>query len=84
MAYTLVFANLGANYGTAKIGVIIYAMNIMKETSIIKGLIPIFKAAILNIYWINFSSYLAQKLSGNKTYNGQKEYQICELEYLED
>ena len=41
IACALVFANLGAAYGTAKSGVGICAMGIMKPTSIIKGVIPV-------------------------------------------
>ena len=50
IACALVFANLGAAYGTAKSGVGICAMGIMKPTSIIKGVIPVIMAGIFCVY----------------------------------
>ena len=63
IACALVFANLGAAYGTAKSGVGICAMGIMKPTSIIKGVIPVIMAGILGIYGLIVAVILAQKLS---------------------
>ena len=64
----LVFANLGAAYGTAKSGVGICAMGIMKPSSIIKGVIPVIMAGILGIYGLIVAVILGQKLSGEKIY----------------
>ena len=64
----LVFANLGAAYGTAKSGVGICAMGIMKPASIIKGVIPVIMAGILGIYGLIVAVILGQKLSGENTY----------------
>ena len=66
----LVFANLGAAYGTAKSGVGICAMGIMKPSSIIKGVIPVIMAGILGIYGLIVAVILGQKLNG---YIGYKE-----------
>ncbi len=63
IACALVFANLGAAYGTATSGVGICAMGIMKPTSIIKGVIPVIMAGILGIYGLIVAVILAQKLS---------------------
>ena len=68
IACALVFANLGAAYGTAKSGVGICAMGIMKPTSIIKGVIPVIMAGILGIYGLIVAVILAQKLSGENSY----------------
>ena len=76
IACALVFANLGAAYGTAKSGVGICAMGIMKPTSIIKGVIPVIMAGILGIYGLIVAVILAQKLSGDNNYiNVKKGYQ---------
>ena len=64
----LVFANLGAAYGTAKSGVGICAMGIMKPSSIIKGVIPVIMAGILGIYGLIVAVILGQKLSGENGY----------------
>ena len=68
IACALVFANLGAAYGTAKSGVGICAMGVMKPSSIIKGVIPVIMAGILGIYGLIVAVILAQKLSGDNTY----------------
>ena len=68
IACALVFANLGAAYGTAKSGVGICAMGIMKPSSIIKGVIPVIMAGILGIYGLIVAVILGQKLSGEQTY----------------
>ena len=76
IACALVFANLGAAYGTAKSGVGICAMGIMKPASIIKGVIPVIMAGILGIYGLIVAVILAQKLSGEANYiNVKKGYQ---------
>ena len=67
----LVFANLGAAYGTAKSGVGICAMGIMKPSSIIKGVIPVIMAGILGIYGLIVSVILNQKMSMEKYDNKQ-------------
>ena len=64
----LVLANVGAAYGTAKSGVGICAMGIMKPSSIIKGVIPVIMAGILGIYGLIVAVILGQKLSGENVY----------------
>ena len=66
----LTFANLGAAYGTAKSGVGICAMGVMKPTAVIKGVIPVIMAGILGIYGLIVAVILGQKLTG---YIGYKE-----------
>ena len=75
IACALVFANLGAAYGTAKSGVGICAMGVMKPTSIIKGVIPVIMAGILGIYGLIVAVILAQKLNSDGTIHVKKGYQ---------
>ena len=46
----LVFCNLGAAYGTAKSGVGICSMGVLRPELIFKSLIPIIMAGILGVY----------------------------------
>lgn len=46
----LVFANLGAAYGTAKSGVGIASMGVMRPDMIMKSIIPVVMAGVLGIY----------------------------------
>eukprot|EP00906_Rhabdomonas_costata_P024618 RCo035347 len=49
-ASALVFANLGAAYGTAKAGVGVAHLGIMNHTKIMRGIVPVVMAGILGIY----------------------------------
>ena len=73
VAIALTFANLGAAYGTAKSGVGICAMGVMKPSVIIRGVIPVIMAGILGIYGLIVAVILGQKLnepvSGTNKYN---------------
>ena len=51
----LVFANLGAAYGTAKSGVGICSVAVLKPELIIKSIIPVVMAGILGIYGLIIS-----------------------------
>lgn len=61
VAVALVFANLGAAYGTAKSGVGICSMGVLKPDLIIKSVIPVVMAGILGIYGLIVSVILIQK-----------------------
>ena len=52
VASALVFANLGASYGTAKSGVGIASLGVIDSSKVFKALIPIIMAGILGIYGI--------------------------------
>merc|ERR1719331_769670 len=52
VASALVFANLGASYGTAKAGVGIASLGVIDASKVFKALIPIIMAGILGIYGI--------------------------------
>ena len=67
IAAALIFANLGAAYGTAKAGVGICTMGILKPDKIIKIVIPVIMAGILGIYGLIVAVILIQK--SNNTIN---------------
>jgi V-type H+-transporting ATPase proteolipid subunit len=50
VASALVFANLGAAYGTAKSAVGIASLGVIDSSKVFKALIPIIMAGILGIY----------------------------------
>eukprot|EP00756_Hemistasia_phaeocysticola_P025610 Hpha_TRINITY_DN16015_c2_g1::TRINITY_DN16015_c2_g1_i1::g.117061::m.117061/K02155/ATPeV0C, ATP6L; V-type H+-transporting ATPase 16kDa proteolipid subunit len=49
-ASALVFANLGAAYGTAKAGVGVAHLSLVDHTKIMRGIVPVVMAGILGIY----------------------------------
>lgn len=57
----LVFANIGAAYGTYKSGIGVCSMGILKPDLIIKSVIPVIMAGILGIYGLIVSVILIQK-----------------------
>ena len=61
VAAALSFANWGAAYGTAKAGVGICTMGILKPEKIIKSVIPVIMAGILGIYGLIVAVILLQK-----------------------
>ena len=72
IASALVFANLGAAYGTAKSGVGICSMGILKPDKIIKSVIPVIMAGILGIYGLIVAVILNQKIG--ETYSYKQAY----------
>ena len=68
IAAALVFANLGAAYGTAKSGVGICSMGVLKPDKIIKSVIPVIMAGILGIYGLIVAVILNQKITDNYNY----------------
>ena len=65
VASALVFANLGAAYGTAKAGVGIASMGVLKPDLIFKSIVPVIMAGILGIYGLIVSVILIQKMGGS-------------------
>ena len=63
IASALVFANLGASYGTAKSGVGIASMGVLKPELIFKSIVPIIMAGILGIYGLIVSIILYSKIN---------------------
>ncbi len=70
----LVFANLGAAYGTAKSGIGISSMGVIKPELIMKSLIPVVMAGVLGIYGLIVSVILIQKINDSSYtyYDGYK------------
>ena len=62
IAAALVFANLGAAYGTAKSGVGICSMGVLSPDLIFKSIVPVIMAGILGIYGLIISLLVFQKI----------------------
>ena len=69
VASAISFANLGAAYGTAKAGVGICTMGVLKPEKIIKAIIPVIMAGILGIYGLIVGVILVQKVVNHNGYN---------------
>jgi V-type H+-transporting ATPase proteolipid subunit len=66
VAAAISLSNLGAAYGTAKAGVGICTMGILKPEKIIKAIIPVIMAGILGIYGLIVGVILVQKIKNDK------------------
>ena len=66
LASALVFANLGAAYGTYKSGVGICHLGILRPDKIIKSVIPVIMAGILGIYGLIVAVILNQRIEYGK------------------
>merc|ERR1719263_1341290 len=75
VAAALVFANLGASYGTAKAGVGISSLGVIDASKVFKALIPIIMAGILGIYGIIVAVLLNNEV-GKKDLTGKQGYQF--------
>jgi len=74
VASGLVFANLGASYGTAKAGVGIASLGVIDSSKVIKSLIPVIMAGILGVYGMIVSVLLSSKAKADDLtmYEGYK------------
>jgi len=70
VASALVFANLGAAYGTAKAGVGIASLGVIDSSKIFRALIPIIMAGILGIYGIIVAVLLNSAIGNYSTEPG--------------
>merc|ERR1712125_157958 len=68
----VVFANLGAAYGTAKSGVGISSMGVMRPDMVMRSIIPVVMAGVLGIYGLITAVIINGKLdaSGYSSYSG--------------
>ncbi len=57
----MVYLDLGAAYGTAKSGIGIASMGVLKPDAIMKSIVPIIMAGILGIYGLIVAVILLQK-----------------------
>jgi len=63
VASSLIFANLGAAYGTCKAGIGIGSMAVTRPNLVYKSLIPVVMAGILGIYGLIVSVILVNKVT---------------------
>ena len=68
----ITLANLGAAYGTAKAGVGLCTMGVLKPEKLIKAIIPVIMAGILGIYGLIVSVILLQRVNDHKAYTYPK------------
>merc|ERR1712190_433990 len=64
----IVFANLGAAYGTAKSGVGISSMGVMRLDMIMRSIIPVVMAGVLGIYGLITAVIINGKMSNPGSY----------------
>jgi len=65
IASAMVFANLGSAYGTAKTGVGICSMGVLRHELIFKSVVPVIMAGILGIYGLIVSVILNMRIDNN-------------------
>ena len=68
IASAMVFANLGSAYGTAKAGVGMCSMGVLRPELIFKSVVPIIMAGILGIYGLIVSVILNMRIDNNLTF----------------
>ena len=61
----VVFANMGAAYGTLKSGVGITSMGTVNSEAVMKNIIPVVMAGVLGIYGLIIAVILTQQVKGN-------------------
>merc|ERR1711939_168583 len=67
-AAALVFACLGAAYGTAKSGVGVANMGVLHAEMVMKSIIPIIMAGVLGIYGLIVAVLLTSSITGDQPY----------------
>merc|ERR1711907_861076 len=73
IASALVFANLGASYGTAKSSFGISSLAVIDQSKIFQGLIPIIMAGILGIYGVIIAVIAGSQVKGFASSNSLTE-----------
>merc|ERR1719231_1217934 len=68
-AAALVFACLGAAYGTAKSGVGVANMGVLHAEMVMKSIIPIIMAGVLGIYGLIVAVLLTSSITGDAPYS---------------
>mmetsp|Transcript_40886 Transcript_40886/g.47006 ORF Transcript_40886/g.47006 Transcript_40886/m.47006 type:complete len:173 (+) Transcript_40886:59-577(+) len=63
VASAIIFANLGSAYGTAKSGVGVSSMGVLKPELIMKSIVPVVMAGILGIYGLIVAVILNQNIN---------------------
>eukprot|EP00403_Amphidinium_massartii_P039550 CAMPEP_0178448718 /NCGR_PEP_ID=MMETSP0689_2-20121128/42143_1 /TAXON_ID=160604 /ORGANISM="Amphidinium massartii, Strain CS-259" /LENGTH=173 /DNA_ID=CAMNT_0020073941 /DNA_START=21 /DNA_END=542 /DNA_ORIENTATION=+ len=70
----IVFANLGAAYGTAKSGVGISSMGVMRPDMVMRSIIPVVMAGVLGIYGLITSVIINGKIDQPSKYSAYSGY----------
>ena len=70
----IVFANFGAAYGTAKSGVGISSMGVMRPDMIMRSIIPVVMAGVLGIYGLITAVIINGKIAPPETYSAYSGY----------
>jgi len=70
----IVFANFGAAYGTAKSGVGISSMGIMRPDLVVRSIIPVVMAGVLGIYGLITAIIINGKMSNPAEYSAYLGY----------
>merc|ERR1712039_284555 len=70
----IVFANLGAAYGTAKSGVGISSMGVMRPDMVMRSIIPVVMAGVLGIYGLITAVIINGKIADPATYSAYTGY----------
>ena len=78
----VVFANLGAAYGTAKSGVGICSMGVMRPDLIMRSIIPVVMAGVLGIYGLITAVIINEKLTDPKSYSAYQGYVFSRVRNL--
>merc|ERR1711920_442049 len=74
VASSIVFANLGAAYGTAKSGVGICSMGVMRPDLVMRSIIPVVMAGVLGIYGLITAVIINGKLDTPAEYSSYSGY----------
>merc|ERR1711874_224327 len=70
----IVFANCGAAYGTAKSGVGISCMGVMRPDMVMRSIIPVVMAGVLGIYGLITSVIINGKITQDGKYSSYQGY----------
>lgn len=79
VASALIFANLGAAYGSAKAGVGICSMGVLKPELIMKSVVPVVMAGILGIYGMIVAVIIVQRSNTLSIQSLQQNIRISQL-----
>merc|ERR1739838_214438 len=74
IATAMIFSNLGAAYGTAKSGVGLCSMGVMRPDLIMQGIIPGVMAQVLAIYGLITGMIISQNMGDAKAYSAYSGY----------
>lgn len=69
IASSSIFSNLGAAFGTAKSGIGVCSVGVMRPDLVMKSILPVVMAGVLGIYGIIMSILIFQKMTPADTYS---------------